>query len=134
MAATVQINAVEGSGQFIIAYFTVVLSGSYVQGGDTVNFLTAIQGSGFIGQAGPWLPSSGNPIIDLDFWSVGGNLSNTYTPVIGTGASALSTCKIKVTTGSAGGASGYTELGAGAYPAAVTGDTINGQLVLNKLV
>ena len=88
---------------------TITPSGNYVAGGDTIDF-TTIQGAQvytriFTPQA---LPTYG---------SIQGNSGDVYAFVLGT---ALNNCKAKIWSGQA---APIVELGAGAYPARITGDT-----------
>jgi hypothetical protein len=74
MAAQVQIQSVDASGQVIYATFVIVLSGNYPTGGDLLNFtsggvLPATQDPAFIGMLAGIESSN---CINIDVWSNGG--------------------------------------------------------------
>lgn len=108
MAATAAVTKKWYDGKKVFVTGTVVLSGSYVQGGDTLNLQ-------LLG-----IPSSQVPFA-MDFQSGAGTAAqalNSYTWVPGT---TQSNGKIRCFIGA------VAELAAGAYPAAATGDTITWQ-------
>ena len=114
MAITISLSPsnVDGSGSNLFyAIGTLTFSGSYVTGGDTLDFTTVADK----------LPST--QIIQAFVDSQNGN-TIYYVPVQG---SALNNWKLKVING------GGTELGAGAYPAGVTGDIVQITITARKL-
>lgn len=126
MAIKVSINnviAIKGGQGALLVTGNLVPSGNYVSGGDTVDFTGAVQDPALVGGAGPFIDSS-LPVENLDIWSAGGNIANGYFPIIGT---KQNNCKFKITSAF------NTELSAGAYPAAITGDTINFMAVFGNL-
>jgi hypothetical protein len=106
LAVTITKKWYDGKKLFIVA--TIVPSGSYVSGGDTLNL------------SGLGIPSSQVPFA-VDINSLAGTAAqalNTYTWVPGT---TQANGKMRAFIGSS------AELAAGAYPAAATGDTIVAQ-------
>jgi hypothetical protein len=73
MAAQVQINNVEASGQAIYVSGFIVLTGNYPTGGDPLNFTTATADPTFVGLL-PAIESSG--VLNVDVWSMGGSTIN----------------------------------------------------------
>jgi len=118
MALQVQITSIKAVGQQLRVAFNLVASGNYVSGGDTIDFTKAIKDPSFIG--GPDTIETSQGACQIDIWSQGGNIANGYFPILG---SALNNCKFKVTSAF------NTELAAGAYPGAVTGDKICGEAI-----
>src|SRR6267142_1100828 len=117
MAVKVSIQNVSkivgGQGAFFVTG-VLVLTGNYVTGGDTIDFTAAVADPALVGGAGAFLECS-LPLQQLDIWSQSGNIANTYFPVIGT---TQKNCKVKIVSAF------NTELGAGAYPAAILADNI----------
>lgn len=105
MSIAINITGIEDGVDLQTIVGTLTFSGSYVPGGDTIDWTTVVGtqiGSRiFIGQA---LPTYG---------SVAGSTGDSYGPILGT---ALNAGKVKINTAS------NTELSAGAYPARITGD------------
>lgn len=129
MAIAVQIQNVDVTGVGgVWVTGVLVATGNYTTGvgGDTVNFAAAIAQSNALAaiNAGSFIESS-QPPFNFDAWSMNGNISNGYFPVIGTNQT---NCKFKVTSAF------NTELGTGAYPASVTGDTIGFMAIFPKLL
>lgn len=129
MAIAINIENIEASGNGdVYVEGELVPSGNYVAGGDTVDFTgvnsTISKGANFTGLA-DLIPST--VLKQFDAWSEGGLLTYQYVPVRGAGG--LGAAKLKVGALSTFG----TELTAGAYPAAVTGDTIAFFAVFKKL-
>jgi hypothetical protein len=125
MALAVTITSVEASGNCIRIGFRVVPSGVYTTaiGGDPLNLATATQGIGFEGPAAA-IPSS-LPPIDLKISNVSGLLGYRCLPVIGaTQATCALTWESIATLG--------TELGTGAYPAAIIAATWVGTALFKK--
>ena len=121
LAATITYIAAIGS-QLRVGY-KLTPSGTYVTGGDTVNFSTATADPSFVGTI-PQIMALGAP-LSLDIWSQGGNITTVYVPLIGLTAAA---CKMK----------GYSALttefsGGSAYPASVLADTIVGEATFLRL-
>lgn len=107
---------IDGSADnFILVAGRMAFSGSYTSGGDTLDWTTV---------AGAGISSS----ICVQVFIETANGSNVLYSPIGGPATALNAWKVKVFNGS------FTELGAGAYPAAVTGDTIAFQAMFRKLL
>jgi hypothetical protein len=119
---TPTITYIDSTGPVTRVGFNIVASGSYVAGGDTLNLSTAGADPAFVGMV-PAIEALGGP-IDFDVWDAGGNIANGVFPVKGTTAA---TCKVKFTSAF------NSELSAGAYPAALTGATLMGEAVFNKL-
>jgi len=110
MAAAATVTKKWFDGKKLWVQLTIVLSGSYVQGGDTLNL------------SGLGINSSQVP-FSYDFQSGAGTAAqalNTYTYVPGT---TQANGKIRCFIGA------VAELAAGAYPAAATGDLISGTFV-----
>lgn len=95
---------------------TIVASGTYAAGGDTLNFLTATYPPG---QTPP--PVSGVPLIVYIQSAKSGGVSGFQYPF--NPGTTQANGKMQVFTGAAA-QSALTELSNGAYPAGVTGDTI----------
>src|SRR6266852_5051376 len=93
-------NVDSSASNFVYAVATLTFSGSYVTGGDTLDFT----------QVADKLPS--DTIVQVFAESQNGN-NGYYIPVQG---SALNNWKLKAFVG------GGTEIAAGAYPGTVTGD------------
>jgi hypothetical protein len=110
-----------GQGDMVVSG-EIALSGSYVAGGEVLDFTKAIADPEFQGML-PYIVSA-YPPKQFDAWSQGGNIANGYFPVIGT---LLTNCKLKIVSSFGG------ELVAGAYPAAITGDDIAFSLLCAKL-
>ena len=114
MAITINLSPsnVDASGRNLIYVIaTLTFTGSYVTGGDTLDFTTVADR----------LPST--QIVQVFADSQNGN-AIYYVPVQG---SALNNWKVKVING------GGTELSAGAYPAGVTTDIVQITLTARKL-
>lgn len=127
MAAQVSIVAVNPTAWGFEILFNVAFSGSYSTGGDALNFsgsgtLPATQDPAFVGMyAG--IPSES--LLQVDAWSQGGQITYLYVPIVtksGTPSTINPQSGVKVKILSALG----TELSAGSYPAAITGDTVTG--------
>lgn len=123
MAAKVSILGIEPVGPHNRVQFKVILSGSYVTGGDILDFTQAVIDAAFQGSAAQ-IDSSQAP-VQMDIWSQGGNITDTYFPVVGT---SQSNCKFKAASSFNG------ELAASAYPASMTGDTIVGEALFLKML
>lgn len=126
MALAVQITSLEASGQQLCLNFNLVASGNYSTGGDTVDFTQAVAAAALQNPAWAGVVETSQGPVNLSIWSAGGNLTRNYAAKQGT---ALNNSKLKL-----GGATYNSELAAGAYPADVTGDTIQGVAVFNKLL
>lgn len=121
----VSIQSVNAFDNIVNVSGVLILSGSYVSGGDTVNFTTAVQDANFTGLT-PVIPSS-QPPQDFDAWSENGNLVNQYCTVLGT---TQANSKLKISAASTFG----TEFSAGAYSAAILADTIAFQANFKKFI
>jgi hypothetical protein len=107
MPNVITVNRVDQGEHLAYVYGTILLSGSYVQiagAGELLDFTKAVF------PPGQSLPIS-QPPVSFAAWGMNGY-------AYGTGVWAALQSKLKVDTGAA------TELGAGPYPAGVTGDTI----------
>ena len=112
MALAITINDVDANAANVYVFGTLSASGSYSTGGDTLDFTTVAA----------QIPASAAPV---QVW-VGGTTGDAYSWVKGT---AINNQKVKINTAS------NTELGSGAYPARITGDTgIQFEAVFNKLI
>lgn len=120
MAIAIQVDKIESGGVDLYVSGVLVASGNYVTGGDTVDF-TGVSSvlSMASDQSGPANQITSQFLKAFSAWSEGGLLSYQYAPVCPASGS-LSAAKLKVGANNTFG----TELSAGAYPAAVTGDTI----------
>lgn len=123
MALQVNIVSIEPVGPNLRVIFNVGVTGSYVSGGDTLDFTKALKDPSFIGIAEQIIASQGP--LSLDVWSQGGNVADAIFPIRG---AALNNSKVKFASSFGG------ELAAGAYPAGITGDTIGGEAVFAKLL
>lgn len=123
MAAKISVVSMNTVGQQIRVLFNLILSGNYPAGGDVLDFTQIVQDAGFQGIFGN-IPSS-QPPQQVDIWSQGGNLANHYYPVVG---SLQTNSKVKIDSAF------NTELNAGAYPAAITGDKIIGEAIFPKML
>jgi hypothetical protein len=117
---TVTITYIDSSNVLRVG-FNIAATGSYVTGGDTVNFSTASQDPLFQGMVAA-IESLSAP-IDLDIWDAGGDVTYILAAVIGATAA---TCKLKI-------ASSLGSEISGAYPVGITGGKIIGEAVFNKL-
>ena len=107
MPATVNVTSLDATQQGVIVEGTLTLSGNYPTGGDTVNFLSNAQ---IPSESSPRVPvqlteqpASGSTPSGFFFWLIQGTTAANWLLFIAT-------------------ASGQpvTQLGAGAYPAALT--------------
>ncbi len=112
-----------GQGAFLVSG-VLVLTGNYVSGGDAVDFTAAVADPALVGGAGPFIDSS-LAVENFDVWSQGGNIANTYFPVIGT---TQKNCKLKISSSFGG------ELAASGYPAAILGDNIAFMAIFSNLL
>jgi len=112
MALAITILSVDSAADNIYVFGTLAASGNYASGGDVIDFTTVSS----------QVAASRAPV---QLW-VGGSTGDSYAWVKGT---ALNNQKVKVNSAS------NTELGAGAYPARVTGDAgIQFEAVFSKLI
>jgi hypothetical protein len=112
MALAISVTSVNKVQRDFIVRGSIVASGSYVTGGDTLNFATATFRLGVDGIKSSSAPTS------IAVWSQGGAAITAYfdyRPILGT-TQANNLLQVFVGAG--------TEVGAGAYPAGVTSDTI----------
>jgi hypothetical protein len=115
MAITINLqstNVDSSASNFVYAIATLTFTGSYVTGGDTLDFT----------QVADKLPST--QIIQAFAESQNGN-AGYYVAVAG---SAMNNWKLKCFTG------GGTEVGAGAYPGSVTTDVVQLAVTARKLL
>ncbi len=108
-AVTVPPQNIDASGIIVWVLGTVAFSGSYTTGGDTLDLSQQ-----------PLIPTT-QPSIQL---TLQGQSGYTYVFVPG---SALNNGKVKIYS------AGQTELAAGAYPGAITGDTVTFQGAFKRL-
>ena len=114
MALAITITDVDAGGHNLCVFGTLTASGSYSTGGDTLDFTTVA------GQLGASL-------APLQVW-VGGSTGDAYA-FLRAASPTLANGKVKIDTAS------DTELGSGAYPARITGDTnIQFQAIFHKLL
>ncbi len=106
MALAMTPTLIDDGGDGVYVYGTIAASGNYATGGDTLDF-TTIQGKGAYSRV---FQASALPVQV----AVYGTTGDSYGFVPGT---TLANGKVKINTAS------NTELGAGAYPARITGDT-----------
>ena len=105
MAIALAITDIDNSGKSLYLTCTLTFSGNYSTGGDTIDF-TTVAGKGYLGRT---FQASKAPLYGAAY----GTSGHSYGLIPGT---TLANGKVKIST-TAG-----TELGAGAYPAAITGD------------
>jgi hypothetical protein len=125
MATSVSITKVIADGQDCTVFFNLPLSGSYVAGGDTVDFTKAVQDAAFQGLAAQ-IPASLAP-VSLSIWDASGNVANQIGGVLG---SLQSNCKVKIGAASTFG----TEFSAGVYSAGLLASKLEGCAVFHKLI
>ena len=112
MSLAITIIDVDAAADNVYVFGTLTASGNYSTGGDTLDFTTVA----------PQVAASHPPV---QVW-VGGTTGDNYAWIKG---SALNNQMVKINTAS------NTELGSGAYPARITGDTnIQFEAVFNKLI
>lgn len=118
---------IEKSAKFLHLFFQITASGNYATGGDTLD-LTALFGTA--GLPGYSYPTASLPekveILSANPTATPQTNTFVYQYVPGT---TLANGKFQVFTGAAA-QTGLTELSAGAYPAGVTGDTIEAELTI----
>ena len=114
MALAINITNIDSGENDLYVFGTLTVSGSYTSGGDTLDFTTVANQIG----------ASQAPV---QAW-VGGSTGDNY-GFVRAASPTLANGKIKINTAS------NTELGAGAYPARITGDTnIQIEAVFSKLI
>jgi hypothetical protein len=114
MALAITITDVDAGGHNLCVHGTLAASGSYSTGGDTLDFTTVA------GQ----ISASQAPV---QVW-VGGSTGDVYA-FIRAASPTLANGKVIIN------AASDTELGAGAYPARITGDTqLQFKAIFNKLI
>jgi hypothetical protein len=142
MAAQVQFTNVDATGDAIYATFNVVLSGSYIVGGDPLNFtgngtLPATADPAFVGLLAQVMSSN---LINVDVWSQGGAAISAANQTGYTSACTKTSNVINPQTGvklkvaALASPSTSTEHAAGAYEAGYTGDLITGMAVFTKML
>jgi hypothetical protein len=127
MAAAISVTQVIQGAMGTMVIFNITLTGSYVTGGDTLDFTKATQDASFQGSYSIPIESSLAP-LQLDIWDQSGlaiGATSYYAaPVIG---STLANSKIKI---AANGA--FTEFSAGAYAAGLLAAKFTGSLVIAR--
>jgi hypothetical protein len=114
MALAITITDIDSGEANLYVFGLLTASGSYASGGDTLDFTTVANQIG----------ASQTPV---QVW-VGGSTGDNY-GFVRAASPTLANGKIKINTAS------NTELGAGAYPARITGDAnIQIEAVFNKLI
>lgn len=109
---------IDNSGKSLYLTCLLAFSGSYPTGGDTVD-LTTVIGKGVLGRV---FQAGKSPLYGAAY----GTSGHSYGVIPGT---TLANGKVKISTAAG------TELIAGAYPAAITGDTnIYGNFVFDMLL
>jgi hypothetical protein len=121
MALVVTPVSVEDTGHEMLVTGTIAASGNYATGGDTLDWTPV--GAGVNGRN---FGIAQGPKAVINVYGISGYV---YAPVAGT---AINNWKLKAFQ-SAGSAAPMAELGAGAYPGGVTGDTINFSAIFRKL-
>lgn len=123
MPLAVNVQSIDADSDVVVVTGKLVASGSYPTGGDTIDFTSIAFDATYTGPS-QIIPTS-QPPLSLGVWSEGGVINYVYSPIIG---SAMNNNKLKI-----GGTTYGTELAAGAYPAAITGDTIAFEASFKKL-
>jgi hypothetical protein len=114
MALAITVTDVDAGSQNVSVLGTLAASGSYSTGGDTLDFTAASTQVG-VSQA------------PIQVW-IGGSTGDAYA-FIRAASPTLANGKVKVNTAS------NTELGSGAYPSRITGDTnIQFEAIFQKLI
>jgi len=114
MALAINITSIDSGKNALYIFGTLTASGSYTGGGDTLDFTTVAN-------------QIAASLAPLQVW-VGGTTGDNYS-FVRAASPTLANGKIKINTAS------NTELGAGAYPARITGDTnIQIEAVFSKLI
>ncbi len=142
MAAQVQITNVNSGGNSIYVTFNVALSGSYVTGGDPLNFtsggtLPAIADPTFVG-----LLAGVESCINIDVWSMGGNSisagNQTLYSIAVTKSGTPSTINpqtgMKLKVAALASPSTQAEHGATSYESQYLTDVVTGMAVFTKLL
>ena len=140
MSAQVQFTNVDATGATIYATFNVILTGSYVTGGDPLNFtgggtLPATADPAFVGLLAGIISSN---LINVDVWSMGGNSVSAANQTIYTAACTKVSNVITPATGvkrkvaALASPSTQAEHAASSYEAGYTGDVITGMAVFTK--
>jgi hypothetical protein len=109
IAVTIPAQNIDATGVLVWALGTLAFSGSYTTGGDTLDLSQQ-----------PLVPSTQVPIQA----TIQGQSGYNYVFIPG---SALNTNKVKIYS------SGQTELASGAYPAAITSDSVAIQAAFKRL-
>jgi hypothetical protein len=110
MSIAITVDTVDAIGNKVFVAGTLAFSGSYTTGGDTLNWTTATEQ---IAPSGSVIPSASQPMLVV-IASQNGN-ADAYVPVQG---SALNNWLVKCIVPAG------TEVAAGAYPSAITGDIV----------
>jgi hypothetical protein len=137
MAAQVSIQTVDALGAEIYVSFNVALSGSYVTGGEPLNFtgsgtLPVTQDASYVGLVAAVESSN---LLQVDCWSQGGNLSFQYVPIVTkAGSPSIISPQTGVKLKVSASASFGTEHAASAYEAGITGDSVTGFAIFTKMI
>ena len=127
MSIAIQITQMESSGQQIYLTFNLIATGNYSTGGDTIDFTKAVVATSNLNAQWAGIVEASLAPVNFTVWTAGGNLSRDY---VGIQGAALNNSKIRMNTTKGS----TTELAAGAYPADVTADIIQGSATFNKLL
>jgi hypothetical protein len=119
MAIAISVTNVDATGVTTWMTGTLVFSGNYVTGGDTLDWTGAMEAVGASGQ----VVASGSGPQQVMIDSQNGN-AGYYVPVQGSG---INNWKVKCFTG------GGTEVSAGAYPGSITADAVAFQAQFKRL-
>lgn len=143
MSAQVNINSVDATGSVIVVSGFIVLSGSYVSGGDPLNFtsfgtLPVAADPTYVGLL-PAVESTG--CLNIDVWSmngssINGSNSTNYDTVVtktGTPSQINPQTGIKLKVGALS-ATPSTEHSAASYESQYTGDVIAFMAVFQKML
>jgi hypothetical protein len=110
MAIAITVQNVDAAGPAVLVTGKLAFSGNYTTGGDALNWTTAVEE---LSSSGATIPSATPPLLVL-VESQNGN-GDYYVPVQG---NALNNWLVKCFTAAG------TEVAAGAYPTAITGDIV----------
>ena len=114
MSLAITIAAVDAAADNVYVFGTLTASGNYASGGDTIDF-TSVAAQISASQA------------PVQLW-MAGSTGDAYA-FVRAGSPSLANGKVKINTAS------NTELGAGAYPARITGDAnIQFEAVFKKMI
>lgn len=111
--ATPPFDGVDNGQKLVYIYGTIVASGNYTTGGDTLDFTTLFD-----------LVKTDYIPVQVTAWSQSSASGHSGYSYYWRPGSALNNGRIQVLTTGTGSGQPLVELAAGAYPAGITGDTI----------